>query len=275
VHGSVVGEPTWRFSAVPGYDWAGEEAKLGHASVTIDRLGFGASGLPDGNETCIGSDADVAHQIVSALRDGRYNVHGRAAPRFRRVAVAGLSAGGIIGGVEAYSFADVDALVSLSSAFDQGFSPATTADLLTNANGPVLVCARGGEAKYPGGPGGYDYTFKGTEATELFYDTAPAVIDAVIAAHEREPCGFGTSFAQTLLADALHLGDIQVPVLLVFGDHDVLFPPPDGQRQRDRFSGSRDVTLVQMADTGHALNVGRTAPAARAVVSRWLHARGF
>src|SRR5918911_671473 len=104
-------------------------------------------------QVCVGSWADVAHQVVSALRGGGYEVAGRPARRFQRVALASYCLGGLIAQVEAYSFKDVDAFVGLSSAFDQGFSRGAATDLFTNPRGPTLVCARGGERKEPAGPG--------------------------------------------------------------------------------------------------------------------------
>ena len=56
--------------AVPSYNYAPSRRRPGHVSVTVDRLGYGASGQPpDGNQSCIGSQADVAHQIVQAPQD--------------------------------------------------------------------------------------------------------------------------------------------------------------------------------------------------------------
>ena len=45
-------------------------ARLGHVSVSIDRLGYDDSGHPQGHLTCIGSSADVTHQLVQHLRAG-------------------------------------------------------------------------------------------------------------------------------------------------------------------------------------------------------------
>ena len=61
-------------------------ARAGHASVTVDRLGYGASDKPpDGKSVCIGSQADVAHQIVGQLKAGSYTVQGGKARKFKRV----------------------------------------------------------------------------------------------------------------------------------------------------------------------------------------------
>lgn len=274
LHGSVIGESVWRFP-VHGYSWALEEAKAGHASVTIDQLGFGASGAPDGINECFGGWADAAHQVITELRNGTYSSGTSVTPKFARVALATYCIGGLIGQIEAYTFKDIDAFVEMSSAFDQGESPAANADLFTNPNGPVTVCARAGEPKYPGGPAHYAYVLKGSEDRLWLYNADSAVVDEVVREHEREPCAEGPSLATALADDQQHMREISVPVLLVFGNEDPQFPPPDGERQQALYSGSRDVTLVQLDDTGHALQLGRTAPAARAAVSGWLRARGF
>src|SRR3954464_1209345 len=70
------GEWNWRFRVVPGYDYAAEMAKLGETSVTVDQVGYGASGHPQGNDTCIGAQADIAHQIIEQLRGPAYSAQG-------------------------------------------------------------------------------------------------------------------------------------------------------------------------------------------------------
>src|SRR5207302_9615935 len=81
--------------AVPSYDYAHELARLGHDSVAIDRLGYLPSARPDGNDICLGSQADIAHQIVHALRQGEYVMAGAAPTSFARVTLAGHSVGGL------------------------------------------------------------------------------------------------------------------------------------------------------------------------------------
>src|ERR671930_741697 len=60
--GFDTGEWMWRFRLVPGYDYAAQMAKLGHASVTVDQLGYGANDHPPGNDNCVGAKAEIAHQ---------------------------------------------------------------------------------------------------------------------------------------------------------------------------------------------------------------------
>jgi pimeloyl-ACP methyl ester carboxylesterase len=75
--------------------------------------------------------------------------------------------------------------------------------------------------------------------------------------------------------DQLLLATVRVPVLLLWGANDALFPPPAGTLQRLHFLGSRDVTQVQIPDTGHAVTLERSHLTLIADMSAWLGARGF
>src|SRR5205085_9623930 len=47
VHGSGGGQ-YWHQQALPGYDYVTEMARLGHASLSLNNLGYGASDIPPG-----------------------------------------------------------------------------------------------------------------------------------------------------------------------------------------------------------------------------------
>ncbi len=270
LHGLGFGAFFWDFDAVPGYNFAAAMAAAGHVSVVIDRLGYGASDHPRGMQSCIGTQADVAHQIVRQLRAGSYAVTGGSPVSFRHVALIGHSVGGAIAQAEAYSFHDIDALGVLSWA-DQGQSVFA----LGTFGVAGADCVLGGKPS-DGAPG---YAPFGATAADfdhaMFHDADPAVVAAANAARNPDPCGDDESVPQTLVFDQLLLSTIHVPVMLVFGANDALFPPPAGQLQRLHFFGSHDVTFVQIPDTGHAVTLGRTAPTLIVQLSHWLSARGF
>lgn len=272
LHGSALTEQlTWRQRAEPGYDYATEEARLGQASVVIDRLGYGTSDIPNGNQVCIGSWADTTHQIVQQLRGGGYTAANARGPAFGRVFLAAVSFGGLIAPVEAYSFGDVDGLIVISSAFDQALSSLSV--LQSSVLGPGLqavpACAGGGEPKRPGAPSGYAGFFNNAPSSEFFFNTDPAIVRAIHAGSERDPCG-QSSIVATILVDRLYLSTIKVPVLLVFGAEDQVFPPPSGENQRNLYTGSRDVKLVTIPQCGHFPMLCRTAPTFRSQVATWL-----
>jgi pimeloyl-ACP methyl ester carboxylesterase len=270
LHGLGFGAFFWDFGAVPGYDFANALAEHGHVSAIVDRLGYGTSDHPPGTQSCIGGQADIAHQIVQDLRSGSYGVRAGQPPSFAQVALVGHSAGGAIAQVEGYSFKDINALGVLSWA-DQGQSQLAGTTFATAGQ----RCLNGGEPS--GGTPGYA-PFGETAAdfdAIMFHDADPAVVTAATAMRNLDPCGDIESLGQTSPVDHAMLPTISVPVLLVYGANDALFPPPAGSQQQAQFAGSKDVSLVQIPDTGHAVTLERSAPTLVGDVSQWLAGRGF
>lgn len=273
-HGLGFGEFFWHFTAVPGYDYATELASQGQVSVVIDRLGYGASGKPNGYQECYGAEADYLHQIVQQLRSGAYTAGGGAAPSFGRIALAGHSAGGYMTQIEAYSYRDVDALMLFS--FAEG-SPGLSA--IGDFAGTGLVCNVLGGQRQGGnsGPGGYAY-FGQTDAdfrSGFFFNADSAVVAATTQLRSRDPCGDTASVPVSTAIDLLRVPTIGVTVLIVTGANDAIFPPPGGQLQKLEYLGSHDATQITLPATGHAITLGRTAPALRSLVGGWLCHRGF
>src|SRR3954453_685825 len=116
------GEWMWRFRLVPGYDYATEMAKLGQTSVAVDQVGYGGSGHPQGNDTCIGAQADIAHQIIGQLRSGTYGAEGTTAVKFSQVVLGAHDVGAAAAEVESYTYKDIDGLMVITFQ-NQGFTP--------------------------------------------------------------------------------------------------------------------------------------------------------
>jgi len=266
LHGLGYGEFFWDFQQVAGYDWTAALAAHGIASVAIDRIGYGASGHPPGTQSCVGAQADIAHQIIKALREGTYTMDGGPGPSFKRVGLTGHSAGGGISQVEAYSFHDIDALVILAWA-DFGASPQVLADF-AQAGG---VCLTGGKPPGYAPLGQSDDEFKAL----MFHDADPMVEGDATSMRNPDPCGDDGSIPAAILQDSHLVPTIAVPVLLVFGDNDAIFPPPSLDRQKSMYTGTDDLTAVGVPDTGHALSLERSAPSTRDGVAAWLCARSF
>jgi pimeloyl-ACP methyl ester carboxylesterase len=278
LHGLGFGEWFWHVSGAPfvtptviprKLDYALNEAEAGHVSVTIDRLGYGASDHPDGFKVCLGSQADIAHQVVQQLRSGNYSVTGRKPVRFKKVALAGHSIGGAIALIEAYSFKDVDALIDASFSF-QNLPRAQV------AFGPTRdACLAGGEPVEPGGPSGYAYFGQPTTAdfTAVMFASPPA--PAIVALRNRDPCGDIASIISALVQQQSQLGAVKVPVLVICGTKDALYAPLGCQSQADRFKGSRHVTVQLVRKAGHAITLDPPAATFQRKMSRWLKKRGF
>jgi pimeloyl-ACP methyl ester carboxylesterase len=268
LHGSASGEFLWNFSAIPRYDYAASMARAGHASVVIDRLGYGSSGRPDGNQTCLGSAADVAHQVIGKLRSGDYVVEDGESPRFDRVTLVGHSVGALIANLEALSFNDIDGLVGIS------YTPQVTQQAFQHFYTNRTVCEAGGEPSGPAGPDGYAY-FGQTDAefrANVFHSAEPAVMNLAAALRGRDPCGDTASIIGALVRDVKSRSRVKVPVLIVCGREDTMTPDFACPYLKRRYVGSKDVSLVFVPNAGHALPLERTAPILRRRVSAWLSA---
>jgi pimeloyl-ACP methyl ester carboxylesterase len=271
LHDFSFGEFFWSFNAVPRYDYAAAMARGGHVSVVIDRLGYGSSGHPDGNLTCLGADADIAHQIVGKLRSGDYLAKDGESPRFDRVALAGHALGALIANLEAFSFNDIDGLVAMS------YTPQVTQQAFEQFYASRVVCEAGGNPSAPGGPGGY--AFFGQTGAEfdarVFFSADPAVREVATRLRAPDPCGGSASIIDALVQDLKSLSRVKVPVLVVCGREDATTPSFACPYLKRRYVGSSDVSLRFIPNAGHALTLERTAPILRRRVGTWLSGHGF
>jgi Alpha/beta hydrolase family len=272
-HGLGFGGWFWQFDRVAGYDYARAEAGFGHASVVIDRLGYGDSSILPGTASCVGAQASILHQIVGQLRSGSYVAFGFAGwPAFRRIGLVGHSAGGQLAENEAYSFRDIDALGVVDWA-DQGFSPAALGAFL---QGGAQCLLQGGAAQRGSTVRGYA-PFGQTEAqfdSLMFAGADPAVVSAAGATRTLDPCGDVESILGGVAIDLLMDGTIRVPIAYVHGERDAVFISgvPWAQLQEKLYSGSAKVTDVTLSGVGHAVTLERSAPRLQAAMNAWLTA---
>ena len=266
LHAVTQGEFYWQFDAVPGYNFARQQAEAGHVAVTIDRLGYGASDKPPGLDSCFGSQADTANQVVTALREGDYTADGGDAVAFDKVFLAGHSAGGLTATIAAYSFPDnIDGLINFGWA-DQTTAPFTATELADT----TARCLSGGD---PGAPP--NYAEFGTDGDRiLFHSATQEVRDAVDRMTNPDPCGDILSFGPAVTADQIGIPRTTAPVLIVAGEKDALFPPPALQLQGARYVGNPDVRVEQLADTAHGFNYEASHLESVALVDSWLTEHG-
>jgi pimeloyl-ACP methyl ester carboxylesterase len=268
LHDFGFGKWFWQFPGHDGaYDYAAAQARAGEVSVLIDRLGYDESDHPLGMNVCVGSQADMAHQVVGMLLSGRYG--GAPHPPMQRVVLAGHSVGVGIAELSMYSFPEprVAGLAVFAWA-DQGFSQATQA----NAAEQGVVCTRGGEPAEPGEPGFYAFT---PQTEEGFHAVAFHSADADIREEatrmwNRDPCGDAASLVPATSLNQSGIGDLEVPVLLMFGRNDPVWNAGAPDDQAALFSASPDVRLEYFPGTGHALTLEQSAPQVRRTVREWL-----
>lgn len=266
LHAVTQGEFYWRFKEVPGYDYARQQAENGHVSVTIDRLGYGESDQPPGLDSCFGSQADTANQVVTALRDGDYELTDGGSPvAFDQVFLAGHSAGGLTATIAAHSFPDnIDGLINFGWA-DQTTSMFTAGQLTDT----TARCLQGGD---PGAPPNYAQ-FGPDGETILFHSAEPAVREAVDRLTNPDPCGDILSIGPAVAANQIGIPRTTAPVLLIAGEKDAVFPPPSMQLQEARYTGNPDVTLEELPDTAHGFNYEASHLRTVQIVDEWLDAR--
>jgi len=246
LHGLSFGEFFYRFQKLNGFDYAADQARRGQVSVVIDRLGYGRSDKLNGSQICVGSRADMAHQMVTKLRSGQYRSAAGRPPRFDKVVLAGHSYGGQIAQVAAYSFGDIAGLVVL------GYSDRVQSRLLaSNARFAARVCARGGR-EVGGKPGYAPFGPPDGAGAALFRSAATRVKRAVLREVNIDPCGDTASFPTATEVDLQRLGSVRVPVLVVGGGSDKLFPRPAAADQAELFTGSRSVHHRTLRGTAHA-----------------------
>jgi len=273
LHELAHGQWFWRFTPVPPYDYVAAQARAGHTSIVIDRLGYGLSPRPPGTQTCLGAQADMAHQIVDQLRSGVYASQELMPVAFERVAIAGHGLGGAVAESATYSFGNVDALVLLGWA-SGGF----TSQAIQTKTAQDIACATGGEPSEPGGSPGYAYFHSSAESYREtdFHDVDPAVFGLANGMRARDPCGDNASIDLIITSSAMHSDEITVPVLLVHGMEDATYDQPEaGEQQGELYGASEDVTTIFIEDASHALTLERKATEMREQVAAWLAQHGL
>lgn len=264
----------WHYDLVPGYDYARALAALGHTSVVVDRVGYGKT-VPypaNGDQDCLGAQADEMHQIVGQLRSGSYIVPGSSGVKpkaFARIGMAGYSIGGIITELEAGSFHDVNAAAIVSIANQDMTNYGTSF-----AEIPKLCFP--GSSKPPGGRMGYFRTLPLAKLAPLLSRQAdPRVVASLTQYAQLDPCGdLLTGESWFTGVDSAARAAIKVPVLVIHGDFDVLFNPPAWRAEYNHFTGTHDKTLIGLP-VGQLVMLDRDAATFQQDMARWLAARGL
>jgi hypothetical protein len=260
VHDLGTGSWFWNLRSHPAYDYATKLAKQGETSLVLDRLGYGASRLQDGDATCLGAQADMLHQVVQHLRSGSYEFTSAqgSTPAAAHVVTQGHAVGAAIAQVEAATFDDVDGLV-LMSWTDRGATSLAT----RTASRQSAACGAG--ADYA------PFAATATAFRNLFFATAPSGVQKAAAARrDPSPCGDATSLTPLLLGSSLGAGQVETPVLLLFGSKDALNRADARDQQANSYGASAKVTSRTIAGAGSALPLERSAAKTRAAVLRWL-----
>lgn len=271
-HGDGYAEYFWRYPGEDKYNYVEEMGRRGHVSVSIDRLGYGASDKPNGNGLCFGVEADVLHQIVGQLRHGSYQ--GDRTPRFDRVGLVGHSASGLIADQEAADFHDIDALGVLDSG-SLNASPLT----LQRAAEQQARCALAPDVAAgllnPRSPAGYAaLEADGAQfRADHIANVEPDIARDLVERRTKDACAGTRNAVQALAGNPVRNNLITVPVLTLTGTEDKLFPHPG--LHAASYTQSPRVTVREVPNAGHAVAFARTAPQFHNEMDNWLKSTGL
>lgn len=141
------------------------------------------------------------------------------------------------------------------------------------ADESAAICAAGGMPAL-GTSGPPAYALLGQNVLDavagFFFSVEPQVFAGVFPMLTRNPCGDPSSYVTAPATTLPNLASIEVPVLVVGGTRDALYPPPAGRRQAARYTGSRAVTFRSLPRTGHALSFERGRRALQRHMDSWL-----
>ncbi len=260
VHDITTGGWFWRMPGHPDVDYAARLADQGEVSLVIDRLGYDASPIRSGTSTCMGSQADVLHQVIQQVRAGSTHV-----PTPQDVIVHAHSVGAAIAQAEAARWKDVDGLVLMSWS-DAGVSPRAIKE---SALQHAACLLGGGRAGAPRGYAWYARTQADFRAIH-FATAADDVQGDAAGLRNPDPCGDAISLAQLVVLGNVLTRAIDVPVLLLYGGEDVLNRPGAPNLQRVAYSPRASVTVHTDPAAGGALPLEAGAGELRARVRNWL-----
>ena len=279
LHGFNVGAFMWHPPDAPHLDLPAALARLGHVSLTVDRLGYDTSEHPHGWQTCLGAQADVTQQRVDKLRSGDYSVGGTGPVTFSTVVLAGHDSGATIADIAAYSYQRVDALVHFNWA-EQGFTETTQLGYVAT----LPICGSGGQpaeqgpparSDPAGGPSGYVQFLTDEKIREEQRNTEPEVVDRVMRLWNRNPCGEFALVPEVLAINMLRLPEIRIPVLYGYTEHEFVWTQEGLAQQAAHYRNSEDLTTVVIRDAGHFPQFSRVASTFHSTIAEWLRSRGL
>jgi pimeloyl-ACP methyl ester carboxylesterase len=205
IHGATYNHDYWDLGSVQGttHSYARAIAARGMATFALDEIGAGGSSHPLSTFVTVDAAAYVAHQIVSALRDGSLT-----GTHFGKVIAVGHSLGSAVVWTEAIRYADVNGVIVTGAAHSRAL--AFDAELRTS----FYSAAKDPRFETTGLDSGYLTTVPGTRG-RLFFPSFIA---------EEESHKDVVSATELASAQPLVIGRstraIRVPVLTVLGSND-------------------------------------------------------
>ena len=301
-HGGVAERSAWdggkpTVKGVPSM--ARRLARAGYGVFAIDRLGYAGSPYhrPPGSGWLLTPDGyiEMTHEIVTQIRAGRFRrskpdancANGRQ-PRHgaANVVLSGFSSGAALTEAYAARYHDIDGIIPMGWS-NQPVASAAAQRLVSEIFLPQWLQGKDYIEFFTDGADGY------SEFCEEFLFYRPGVKPTTL----RQFCGpeyyaetkWPTPSGEAGVLVARNVATVGLvgptPVLLVFADHDVLFPTapykgsdPDVVAPEIAMWRSRcncDVSVYMQPDAGHANWLHGSMPQLVAEMVTWLRARGL
>lgn len=233
------------------FNFARQMAARGFITVAIDHLGIGASSIPrDGfaltPETMVAANARAAQRIQRALREGTAAAGYPPLPGLRSIGV-GHSMGGMLTALqqaECRTYAAIAVLGFSTRGLPEYLTP-DDAEFVDNPAGAraniVRLAKLRGADPYP------DLNTRGA-AREIYGGHADRrALEALRGARDKVLAVMGF-FSMLPGSSSDACARVEVPVFLAVGDRDMTGP---AHLLPASFSGSSDLTLLVLPDTGH------------------------
>jgi pimeloyl-ACP methyl ester carboxylesterase len=281
VHGITYDRNYWDFPDPTGhtdrYSFTAAALKAKFSTLSVDRIGAGASSHPLSALVTIDSNAHTVHQLIQAVRSGA--IRRATGAIFDRVVLVGHSYGSWTTWFEATRYDDVDAVVLTGATHG-----------LTTVDAPFIVVP----GLYPAaadprfGPlSGLDPGYLTTQPDtryHAFYE--PAQVDPAVIAYDEMTKGTVTNAEienyPLILREPL---DIRVPVFLTIGELDTLFcgpalggAPCTSAQELIAFEAPYlgpnvpSIDAYILRDAGHDMNPMLNAPLYFTAVLDWIRA---
>ncbi len=272
IHGGSYNHAYWDWPYEPDrYSYVGAATKRGYATLNIDRLGYGRSDHPLPVTLDFRVAGYVTHQLVQYLRAGALG------PQFRRVVLNGHSMGGLTAQREASAYKDVDGVIVTGVGHD--FAPKGIAQVADKFHPADL------DRKFQGRiPPGYLTTLPGNRAATF---VQPGDYDPGIEPVEEDlKDTLSPTELSGITADSYDRSitrGIEVPVLYALGRHDLIWCPttedcttdPQFAAEGGFYRPEAEYTGYVVPDSGHSVNVTRSAPLFYQETFRWLADKGL
>lgn len=251
LHGGTYNHNYWDAGVInnTNYSYANYMAGQCYTVLALDRLGTGESSKPDGDFVNKVTEADAVAQILTSLRTN----HNPTQRKFKRIVLVGHSFGSFLSVYTLGEYGNVaDGLVVTGWLHAPGTVPLDPGLVQQLLQTPYILST--------------------PEIRQALFFHLPTTDSAVIA---HDNANLADAMTRGFFLDAINVftarhpevGDmaqvkaltkvdqINTPVFVQLGDHDVLFPSGFGGSEAGYYSSSPSVTVDNLINIGHGFNL--------------------